>query len=102
MEMENKNKTNKQINEKTPLLLWKNLHLFNTSWTFYHPVALVKNSPNNAGEIRDVVSIPGSERSPREGNSNPLQYSCLENPIDSGAGGATVCGITESDTIEVT
>ena len=41
-----------------------------------------KESACNAG---DLGSIPGSERSPREGNGNPLQYSCLENPMDRGA-----------------
>ena len=43
-------------------------------------------------------SIPGSGRSPGEGNGNPLQYSCLENPMDRGAWRATVYGVTESDT----
>ena len=38
---------------------------------------VVKNSPANAGDTRDPGLIPGSERSPREGNGNPLQYSCL-------------------------
>ena len=42
---------------------------------------LVKNLPANAGDARDVGLILGSERSPREGNSNPLQYSCLENSM---------------------
>ena len=42
----------------------------------------VKNLPDNVG---DMVSIPGSGRSPGEGNGNPLQYSCLENPVDSRA-----------------
>ena len=46
-------------------------------------VALViKNPPANAGDIRDVGSIPGSGRFPGERHVNPLQYSCLENPID--------------------
>ena len=40
---------------------------------------VVKNQPVNAGDVRDTVSIPGSGRSPGEGNDNPLQYSCLEN-----------------------
>ena len=48
---------------------------------------LVKNLPADAG---DLGSIPGLGRSPREGNSNPLQYSCLENPMDRGAWRATV------------
>ena len=41
---------------------------------------MVKNLSANAGDIRDVGSIPGSGRSPGGGNGNPLQYSCLENP----------------------
>ena len=46
---------------------------------------MVKNPPANAGDIKDVGSIPGSGRSPGEGNDNPLQYSCLENSMDEGA-----------------
>ena len=46
---------------------------------------VVKNLPTNAGDLRDVSSIPGSERSPGGGRGNPLQYSCLENPMDGGA-----------------
>ena len=49
--------------------------------------SVVKNLPANAG---DVGSIPGLGRSPGEGNGSPLQYSCLENPIDRGAWRATV------------
>ena len=41
---------------------------------------VVKNPSANAGDVRDVSSIPGSGRSPEERNGNPLQYSCLENP----------------------
>ena len=51
---------------------------------------MVKNPPANAG---DVGLIPGSGRSPGEGNDNPLQYSCLENPIDRGISQATVHGL---------
>ena len=55
-------------------------------WEGASQVALVvKNLPANAGDIRDVGLIPGSGRSPREWNANPPQYSCLENPMDSGA-----------------
>ena len=43
---------------------------------------LVKNTPVNAGEVGDAGSIPGSGRSPGAGNGNPLQHSCLENPMD--------------------
>jgi len=54
---------------------------------------VVKNPPANAGDIRDAVSKPGLERSPGGGNGNPLQYSCLENPMDRGAWQATVHGV---------
>ena len=43
---------------------------------------MVKNPPAGAGNVRDVGSIPGSGRSPGEGQGNPLLYSCLENPMD--------------------
>ena len=46
---------------------------------------VVKNSPANAGDLRDMGSIPGLGKSPREGNGNTLQYSCLENPMGRGA-----------------
>ena len=48
-------------------------------------VLVVKKLPANAGDARDVDLIPGSGRSPGVGQSNPLQYSCLENPMDRGA-----------------
>ena len=53
----------------------------------------VKESACNAG---DLGSIPGSGSSPGEGNGNPLQYSCLENPMDRGAWWATVHGVAKS------
>ena len=59
-------------------------------------VLVVKNLPASAGDIRDVGSIPGSGRSPGGGRDNPLQCSCLENPMDRGAWQATVHGITKS------
>ena len=60
------------------------------------PVALVvKNLPASAGDIRDTSSTPGSGRSPGGGHGNPLQYSCLENPMDRGAWWATVHGVTK-------
>ena len=59
-------------------------------------VIVVKNPPANAGDKRDEDSIPGSGRSPRGGNVNLLQYSCLENPTDRGVGQARVHGVTKS------
>jgi len=59
---------------------------------------VVKNTPANAGDIRDVGWIPGSRRSPGEGNGNPLQYSCLENAMNRGMWEATVHGVTKSHT----
>ena len=56
---------------------------------------MVKNMPANA---RDAGSIPGSGRSPGEGQGNPLQYSCPENPMDRGAWWAKVHGVAEPDT----
>ena len=53
--------------------------------TVFHVVLVVKNLPANAGDLRDSGSIPGSKRSPGEGHGNPLQYSCLKNPMDKGA-----------------
>ena len=62
-------------------------------------VALVaKNLPFHTGDIRYPSSIPGSGRSPGEGNGNPHQYSCLENPMDRGAWWATVPRVTQSQT----
>ena len=57
----------------------------------------VKNLPANAEDIKRLGSILGSGRSPRVGNGNPLQHSCLENPMDRGAWQATVHGLAESD-----
>ena len=59
---------------------------------------MVKNPPANSGDARDEGSIPGSEKSPAEGNGNPLQYFCLGNPMDRGAGWATVHGLAKSQT----
>ena len=66
-------------------------------WAF-QVVLVVKNLPVNAGDVRDSGSIPDSGRSPEGGNSNPLQYSCLENPMGRGTWRATVHGITKSQT----
>ena len=82
------------------------MHVFMISFNSLFPeitracqvVTVVKNQPANAGDIRDVGSIPGLGRSPRERNSNPLQYSCLENPIDRVAWWAIVHGVPKSRT----
>ena len=55
----------------------------------------VKNPPPSAGDLRDLGLIPGSGRSPGEGNGNPLQYSSLENPMDRGLWRAMVPGVTK-------
>ena len=57
---------------------------------------MVKNPPVNKGDEGDAGSIPGSGRSPGEGNGNPLQYSCLEHPMDRRAWQDTVNGVTKS------
>ena len=58
---------------------------------------MLKNPPANAGDTGDAGLIPGSGRSPGGGNGNPLQYSCLGNPMGRGAWRATVHEVTESD-----
>ena len=62
-------------------------------------VSIVKNPPANARDAGDLDSIPGSGRSPGEGNGNPLQYSCLGNPMDRETCWATVHGVAKSWTL---
>ena len=57
---------------------------------------MVKNLSANAWDVRDMGSISGLERSPGRGHGNPLQYSCLENPMDRGAWWATVHRVRKS------
>ena len=59
---------------------------------------VAKNSPANAGDERDVGSIPELGRSSGGGHGNPLQYSCLENPIDRGAWQAAVLRVAQNQT----
>ena len=66
-------------------------------------VLVVKNLPVNTVDIRDIGSTPGSGRSPGGGHGNPLQYSCLEDPMDQGVWWATVHRVTkELHTTEMT
>ena len=58
----------------------------------------VKNPPANAGDVRELSSIPGLGRSSEGGHGNPLQYSCLENPMDREAWQAIVHGVAKSQT----
>ena len=60
---------------------------------------VVKNLPADAGDLRGTGSIPGSGRSPGGGHGNPLQYSCLENPMDRGALWAIVHKVLKSQTL---
>ena len=71
-------------------------------WGIFHWVSqvvlLIKNLPANARDLRDTGSIPGSGRSSRERNGNPVQYSCLENPMDRGSWQAIVHRVEKSGT----
>ena len=76
-------------------LIWKKCIFFNAAQSgqgclCFPGGSVVKNLPANVGDARDVGSIPESGTSPAVGNSNPFQYSCLENFIDGGAWWATV------------
>ena len=59
---------------------------------------VVKDPPANAGDKRDAGPVPGLERTPGGGHGNPLQYSCLEKPMDRGAWQTAVHGVTQSRT----
>ena len=74
--------------EKNHLMIWWGCQV---AW-------VVKNSPANAGDIRDVGSTPGLGRSSGGGHGSPLQYSCLENPMDRGTWRATVHGVAKNRT----
>ena len=60
--------------------------------------SVAENLPANAGEPGDVITVLGLGRSPRGGNGNPNQYSCLKNPMDRGAWRTTVCGVAKGHT----
>ena len=71
--------------------------MINNSWSetaiTFAPTLVVKNLPANVGDIKDMGSVPGLGRSSGEGNGNPLQYCCLENPMNREPWQATVHGI---------
>ena len=76
-----------------------NIMTYNNKYTFGQAsqvVVVVKNLPASAGYTRNRGSIPGSGRSPGGGRGNPLQYSCLENPMDRGAWRAQMTIISTS------
>ena len=80
-----------------PWRVWENTTALPESWA--SQVALVvKNMPASAGDVRDRSSIPGSGRHHGGGHGNPLQYYCLENPMDRGAWQAMVHGVAKSRT----
>ena len=71
-------------------------------WCISQVVLVVKNLPASAGDVRDTGLIPRSERSTGVGNGNPLQYSCLENPMDGGAQqGYSPWGCKEADNTDM-
>ena len=73
------------------------IHFIPSITTWASQMALViKNPPVNAGDIRNAGSIPGLGRLPGGGQGNPLQCSCLENPVDRGTWRVTVHGVTKS------
>ena len=81
------------------IMIYKNQYLVMYNNTEFSQVAAVVNkSPAKALDIRDAGSIPRWGRSPGGGQGNPPQYSCLENPMGSGAWWAAVHGVTKSQT----
>ena len=75
-----------------------NADLFNTNYVGFPGTTVVTILSANAGDVRDMGSIPGSERSPRGGSGNPFQYSCPENSMDRGAWWAIVHRVAKSRT----
>ena len=77
-------------------------HMISLICMGFQVALVVKNLPANAGDGRALGLTPGSGRFPGEGNGNPLQYFCLENPMDRGAWKAIVHKVTELDRTEAT
>ena len=85
--------------------LLSHVQLFEPQWTLagsFQVVLVVKNLPANAGNVGNAALTPGSGRALGGGHVNPLQDSCLENPMDRGAWQTMVHRVTESDTTEMT
>ena len=91
--LNNNNNNNNNNNKIYKPIRFISIYLFNRA---SQVTLVVKNLPANVRDTRDVGLIPGSGRSPGEGNGNPLQYSCLENPLDRGAWQAIVHGVAKS------
>ena len=83
-----------------PWFWWGVISRWVTLGTASQVTQWVKNLPAGAGDTRDVGSVPGSGRSPGGGDGNPFEYSCLENPINKGAWGATVHSVAELNMTE--
>ena len=79
------------------MMAYKGIHIGIRWLTVKNPSASAVDT-GDAGDTGDVGSNPGSGRSPGGGNGNPVHYSCLENPMDSGAWWTTVHGVTNSQT----
>ena len=86
--------------EKQEQLWWKteNLGLSKMDFRASQVALVVKNLPANAGDLKDMDLILGSRRSPAGGHGDPLQYSCLESPMDRGTWRATVHRVAKSRT----
>ena len=97
--------TSKKKNKKSPYLHQKAhrmAHIASSVGALPTVLLVVKNPPANAGAAREAGSIPASGRSTGGGPDNPLQYSCLENPMDRGVWQATVYRVTDLDMTKVT
>ena len=73
---------------------WQNK--WTRTWSEWSPASLLARAKNPPANAEDSSSIPGSGRSPEEGKGNPLQYSCLGNPVDRGTWQATVHGVSKA------
>ena len=89
------------LNIFTNALKWFYIYIW-MGWGFPGGDPMIKSLPANAGDIRDTGAISGLGRSPGVGSSNPLQYPCLEDPMDRRVRPAAVHRVGEADTAEAT